>query len=347
MERRFAALLSADIERFSIYMGDNEEATVNTLIDYREILRACCERFGGWIVDSPGDNVLAEFPNAVDAVASAIEIQDEIVAYCTSPTAQQRMRLRMGVNVGEVIVHDHRIYGEAIIIAARLEGLAQGGGICISGRVFDQINGKLPVSCSFLGNQQVKHIVKPVRVYRIDVESEPEETFEVMMPDVTEEPSRSILIVENESIWQTSLTSMFTRVGFEVAHAFDYSDVLTQLARPHALPDLAIVDLNLPNSQTQEDFDGLRVLAALRRKGVYAIVVSGYIREVVDSISDRPEICDVVDKVRFADDGFTEYFLAKVEKAMALAEANQRTEGKLPEQQVRLRQLPPVDCVTS
>lgn len=341
MERKLAAILNADIERFSIHMGNNDEATVNTLIAYRELIRSCIDKHGGRIVDSPGDNLLAEFPNAVAAVESAITIQAEIAVYNTSPTAQQRMRLRIGVNVGEVIARGNEIYGEAIIIAARLEGLAQGGGICISGDVFDQIGGHLSVSCTSLGNQKVKNIANPVRVYRLDIESESQEPLGVTAPE-PESQRGNILIVENETMWQTSLTSLFTRAGFKVAHAFDYSDVLTQLARPYSLPDLAIVDLDLPNSQAQQGFDGLRVLTALRRKGIYAIVVSGYIHEIIDSISDRPEICDVVDKVRFIDDGFAEYFLAKVDKALTLAEADKRTEGKLPEQLERFRQLPPV-----
>ncbi len=153
-------------------------------------------------------------------------------------------------------------------------------------------------------------------------------------------PKDCILIVEDASLWQASLTSLLTRADFDVAHAFDYSDVLTQLAHRHPLPRLAIVDLELPNSVSQQGYDGLRVLTVLRRKGIYAIVVSGYIREVIDTISDWPEVCDVVDKLRFADDGFAEYFLAKIDKAFALADTNQRSEGKSPDQQKRLNHIP-------
>ncbi len=153
-------------------------------------------------------------------------------------------------------------------------------------------------------------------------------------------PKGRILIVEDASLWQVSLTSLLTRADFDVVHAFDYSDVVTQLTHQQLLPNLAIVDLELPNSQSQEGYDGLRVLTALRRKGIYAVVVSGYIREVIDTISDWPEVCDVVDKLRFTDDGFAAYFLAKIDKGLALAEANQRTEGKSPDQQRRLTHIP-------
>jgi CheY-like chemotaxis protein len=136
------------------------------------------------------------------------------------------------------------------------------------------------------------------------------------------------------------LTSLLTRADFDVVHAFDYSDVVTQLTHRQPLPDLAIVDLELPSSVSQPGYDGLQVLTMLRRTGIYAVVVSGYIREVIDTIADWPEVCDVVDKLRFADDGFAAYFLAKIDQALALAEANRRTEGKSPEQQRRLSHIP-------
>jgi CheY-like chemotaxis protein len=150
----------------------------------------------------------------------------------------------------------------------------------------------------------------------------------------------TILIVEDESHWHTNLQHVLQPQGFRLLHAFDYSDALKQLQQRNPPPELAIVDLKLPSSLPQHLYDGLTVLTALRQKGIYALVLSGVLREVAETIAQRPEVYEVVDKLRFADAGFLDHFLVKVHTALTHALACRRAEGQLHEQQERLDRLP-------
>jgi adenylate cyclase len=170
MERKLAAILSADAEGYSRLMGADEAATVRTITEYREAISSLVARQGGRVVDTPGDNVLAEFSSVVDAVQCAVEIQSELRSRNASLPEARRMHFRIGINLGDVIVEGQRLYGDGVNIAARLEGLAEGGGICLSGSAYDQVEGKLPFSYDFLGAHTVKNIARPVRVYRLDLE---------------------------------------------------------------------------------------------------------------------------------------------------------------------------------
>ncbi|MBI3757952.1 MAG: adenylate/guanylate cyclase domain-containing protein [Deltaproteobacteria bacterium] len=143
MERKLTAILSADVKGYSRLMGDDEEATIHTLTAYREVMTALIQQHRGRVVDSPGDNLLAEFASAVDAVQSAVEIQHELKAKNVDLPDSRKMEYRIGLNVGDVIVEGERLYGDGVNIAARLEGLAEPGGICISGTVYDQVENKL------------------------------------------------------------------------------------------------------------------------------------------------------------------------------------------------------------
>jgi adenylate cyclase len=167
VERRLAAILSADVKGYSRLMGEDEVATVRTLTDYRELMTTQTHRHRGRVVDSPGDNVLAEFASVVDAVKCAVDIQQEFKARNAELPAHRKMEFRIGINLGDVIVEGERIYGDGVNIAARLESLADPGGICISGTVYDQIENKLPVQYEYLGEQTVKNIAKPVRAWRV------------------------------------------------------------------------------------------------------------------------------------------------------------------------------------
>jgi adenylate cyclase len=153
-------------------MGDDELSTVRTLEAYRTVIADLIRKYQGRVVDSPGDNVLAEFSSVVDAVESAVEIQKELKAKNEELPEDRRMEFRIGINLGDVIEEGERIYGDGVNIAARIEGLAEGGGICISGTAYDQIGKKLPLGYEFLGEQTVKNIEKPIRVYRVLMESE-------------------------------------------------------------------------------------------------------------------------------------------------------------------------------
>src|SRR5437867_4673887 len=169
-ERKLAAILSADVEGYSRLMGEDELGTVRAITESREVIGASVARHGGRVVDAPGDNVLAEFASVVDAVQSAVEIQRTLQARNAELPPGRRMRFRIGINLGDVIVQGQRLYGEGVNIAARLEGLAGGGDICLSGTAYDQIEGKLPFAFEFSGEHTVKNIARPVRVYRLRLE---------------------------------------------------------------------------------------------------------------------------------------------------------------------------------
>src|SRR5712691_232960 len=172
MERKLAAILSADVKGYSRLMGEDDEATVRTLTTHREVMTTLIRQHRGRVVDSPGDNLLAEFASVVDAVRCAVEIQRELEARNAELPLNRRMEFRIGINVGDVIVEGEKIYGDGVNIAARLEGLAEAGGICISGAVYDQVKNKLSLGYEYLGEQAVKNIAEPIRVWRVGMEPE-------------------------------------------------------------------------------------------------------------------------------------------------------------------------------
>ena len=166
-KRKLAAIFSADVEGYSRLMGDDEEATIQTLTAYRELMTLLIQQYRGRVVDSPGDNLLAEFPSVVDAVQCAVEVQKVLQAKNEELPESRRMRFRIGVNLGDVIQEGARIYGDGVNIAARIESLADGGGICISGNAHEQIENKLALGYEFCGEYEVKNIAKPIKVYRV------------------------------------------------------------------------------------------------------------------------------------------------------------------------------------
>jgi adenylate cyclase len=172
VKRKLTVILSADVKGYSRLMGADEEGTLRTLTAYREIMSAFIQQHQGRVVNAPGDALLAEFESVVDAVKSAVEIQQELAKRNEKLPAERRMEYRMGINLGDVMVDGEAIYGDGVNIAARMESLADGGGICISGTVYDQVKNKLPLGYQFLGEQTVKNIAEPVRVYRVLMEPE-------------------------------------------------------------------------------------------------------------------------------------------------------------------------------
>ena len=169
-KRKLTAILSADAVGYSRLMGDDEEATIRTLTEYRDAITALVNQHKGRVVDSPGDNVLAEFASVVDAVRCAVETQKQIAERNADLPENRRMLFRIGVNLGDIVDEGDRIYGDGVNIAARLESLAEAGGICISGTAFDQVKGKLEVGYKYLGEQNVKNIKEPVRIYKMLLE---------------------------------------------------------------------------------------------------------------------------------------------------------------------------------
>jgi len=148
-------------------MRDDEDETIRTITAYRTAIAKLVEQYRGRVVDSPGDNILSEFGSSVDAVNCAVEVQRELAERNAELSENRRMQFRIGVNSGDVVEEGERIYGDGVNIASRIEGLAEGGGICISGTVYDSIEGKLGLEFEYLGEHEVKNIDKPIRVYRV------------------------------------------------------------------------------------------------------------------------------------------------------------------------------------
>jgi adenylate cyclase len=166
-KRKLTAILSADAVGYSRLMSEDEDATVKTLATYREVMASLTKQHRGRIVDSPGDNVLAEFSSVVDAVQCAVAVQNEFQTRNAELAENRRMEFRIGINLGDVIAEEDRIYGDGVNVAARLEALADPNGICVSKTAFDQIETKLPLGYEYLGEQSVKNIPKPIGAYRV------------------------------------------------------------------------------------------------------------------------------------------------------------------------------------
>ncbi len=174
LKRKLAAILSADVTEYSRLMREDETATIKTLSTYREVIAGLVDQHHGRVVDAVGDNILAEFASVVDAVQGAIAIQKEIKSRNAQLTDNRKMQFRIGINLGDLVVNGDRIYGDGVNIAARLEAMADPGGICISRTAYDQIEDKLPLGYEYLGEKPAKNIVKPIRAYRVLFEAESE-----------------------------------------------------------------------------------------------------------------------------------------------------------------------------
>jgi TolB-like protein/class 3 adenylate cyclase len=166
-KRKLAAILSADVKEYSRLMSQDERGTIRRLTAYKEAMSSLIEEYKGRVVDAPGDNLLAEFGSVLDAVNCAVEIQRELAERNAELPYGRRMEFRIGINVGDIVVEERRIYGDGVNIAARVEGLAEGGGICISGSVHEQVKNKIGLEYEYLGEQAVKNIPEPVHAYRV------------------------------------------------------------------------------------------------------------------------------------------------------------------------------------
>jgi len=171
-KRKLTAILSADVVGYSRLMEDNEEATIKTLNLFRDLLSDLIQQHRGRLVDMTGDNLMAEFSSVVDAVKCAVEMQKEMSERNADLPYKQRMLFRIGINLGDIVEEDERIYGDGVNIAARLEGLAEAGGICISRTTYDQVKKKLELGYEYLGEHNVKNIAEPVHAYKILMEPE-------------------------------------------------------------------------------------------------------------------------------------------------------------------------------
>jgi adenylate cyclase len=168
LQRRLAAIISADVVGYSRMMGRDEAATLARLKALRaELLEPKVAEYGGRVVKTTGDGLLIEFPSAVDAVSHSVEVQRAMAERNAGSPEEEQIRLRIGINVGDIIIDDEDIYGDGVNVAARLEALAEPGGICVSARVYDYIRDRLNVEIDDLGRKSVKNIVDPVHVYQV------------------------------------------------------------------------------------------------------------------------------------------------------------------------------------
>ena len=183
--RKLKAILSADVKGYSLLMADDEAFTIQTLKEYRDIMSTYIGQHNGRVVDAPGDNLLAEFSSAVDAVQCAVEIQEILKDKNDNLPNGKRLEFRIGVNIGDVVQDGDRIYGSGVNVAARIEGLSDPGGVCISRNTYGHIKDKLKLGYEYLGQHKVKNIKDPVRVYKVLLD--PEDTGKL----IGEKPERA------------------------------------------------------------------------------------------------------------------------------------------------------------
>jgi len=177
--RKLAAILHADVKGYSRLIGEDEVTTLRTVASYLERMRTLVGQHGGRAIGSRGDSLLAEFPSVVEAVQGAVEMQQELQVRNAEVPVARRVEFRIGINLGEVVVEGDEIYGDGVNIAVRLEGLAEAGGICISEVVYDQVRNRLALAYEDLGEQALKNIAKPIRVWRVWLEEKASSTFHV------------------------------------------------------------------------------------------------------------------------------------------------------------------------
>src|SRR5271169_2013250 len=208
LERRLAAILAADVEGYSRLMHGDEEATMATLSARRAVVDELITDHRGRIANTAGDSVLAEFASVLDAVRCAIEIQAALGRANESEPKGRRMRFRIGVNVGDVMVKDDDIFGNGVNVAARLEGLVKGGEICVSRGVHDHLRHRNGMAFEDLGEQLVKNIAHPIRAFRLGIgNATPQQ--EIPTPEIPEPPSApattSELSADNEVALELAL----------------------------------------------------------------------------------------------------------------------------------------------
>jgi len=221
--RKLSAILSADVKGYSLLMADDETHTIQTLKAYRNLMSDLIHQHSGRVVDNPGDNLLAEFSSAVDAVECAVQIQNRLKKENAKFVEDKRLQFRIGINIGDVVQEGKRIYGSGVNVAARIEGLAEPGGVCISRGLYDQVKDKLELGYDYIGEHAVKNIKEPVRVYKILMDADAHKDLEQEKNALPEKPSIAVLPFNNMS---GDPEQEFFSDGFT-------EDIITTLAKIH------------------------------------------------------------------------------------------------------------------
>jgi adenylate cyclase len=203
--RKLRAILSADVKGYSLLMTEDEAHTIKTLKEYRNIMSGIITQHSGRVVDAPGDNIMAEFSSVVNAVQCSVEIQNELKNRNAELPDDKRLVFRIGVNIGDVVQDGDSLYGEGVNIAARIEGLADPGGVCISRNAYGHIRNKLNFGYEYLGDHSVKNIKHPVRVYKVLME--PEDAGKL----IGEEPKP----LRKSMAWATIIVAAIILIGYQ------------------------------------------------------------------------------------------------------------------------------------
>ena len=254
-KRKLSAILSADVVGYSRLMEEDEEATVRTLNKYEEMIFELIERHNGRLVDSPGDNILAEFASVVDAIKCAVHVQINLTENNEGLPTNRKMDFRIGINIGDVIQQGDRIYGDGVNVASRIESLADPGGICVSRTAYDQVTKKLGIEYEYLGEYEVKNIDEPVRIYKVVMENIPDDllqkvkSIEPLSKEVFRAPG--YLGQKRSVIYSAIILLLLLLVGtFPIFHRSTRQDLNTKLPPRVYLAILPFQTINLTGDST-------------------------------------------------------------------------------------------------
>jgi TolB-like protein len=279
LPRKLAAILYADVAGYSRLTGDDEDATHRTLSEYLDLISSSVESHHGRIMHYAGDAVLAMFNAVIDALACASAIQEDLKTRSEGSPEGRRLKFRIGLNLGDVIEDRGDIYGDGVNIAARLESLAEPGGICISGTVYDAIGNKLPIQYEFMGEQQVKNIEKPVRAYRVLQDTNEDMEAVSSGPLTLESPDKPSIAV-------LPFTNMSGDPEQEYFSDGITEDIITELSR---FPTLFVIARHSSFAFRAQTFDVKEIGGKL---GV-RYIVEGSVRTAGDRMRITAQLIDV------------------------------------------------------
>ncbi|WP_300457314.1 adenylate/guanylate cyclase domain-containing protein [Desulfobacula sp.] len=254
--RKLSAILSADVKGYSRLMTEDESSTIKTLKKYRNIMAEIINQHSGRVVDAPGDNLLAEFSSVVHAVQCSVEIQNKLKEMNDDLQDDKRLYFRIGVNIGDVVQDGENLYGEGVNIAARIEGLADPGGVCISRGAYDHVRNKLKFGYEYIGEHSVKNIKQPVRIYKILMDSKDAGKL------IGDDPKPLL----QPGVWATVIVAaiVLILVGYQVFHKamapeFETASVENMAVPLPDKPSIAVLPFdNMSGDKEQEYFsDGI------------------------------------------------------------------------------------------